>query len=198
VVDFDDEVRALLDTGQLEAATTRILEHLGPELLGFLCGISGSDDAGAEAYALACENIWLNLEKFRFEASLRTWTYRVARNALHRLRRDPRRRPANNLPISLVRSIEEARRTPTEPYRRSDVKEAFRTLRGALDPLDHEILILRLDRDMSWKDIARAIADEDDTSTVEQRAAAYRKRYERVKVQLRDLALTTGLVPDDD
>jgi RNA polymerase sigma-70 factor (ECF subfamily) len=119
------------------------------------CGRSAhDDDLAGDAFALASERL-CSTSKFRWEASLRTWAYQLARNALYRLQRDPRRRAAHNLPLSVVRSVEEVRRSPTEPYRRSEVKEAFRALRESLDPLDHEILILRLDRAMSWKDIAR-------------------------------------------
>ncbi|MEO8699318.1 MAG: sigma-70 family RNA polymerase sigma factor [Kofleriaceae bacterium] len=197
---IDALVRGHLERSELELATTRTLEHYGPELFGFLRAIARDDDLAAEAFALASERMWQNLERFRWEASLRTWVYQLARNALYRLRRDPRRRASNNLPLSLVQSIEEVRRSPTEPYRRTEIKDMFRTLRESLDPLDHEILILRLDRSMSWKDIARSLADEDTTDTVEQRAAAYRKRFERAKSQLRELAVTHGLVgePDND
>ena len=74
----------------------------------------------------------------------------------------------------------------------------MRALREALDPVDHEILVLRLDRAMSWKDIARTVAEAGDSeSTVEQRAAALRKRFERAKAQLRELAVKHGLIPDD-
>lgn len=192
----DAAIRALVAAGDLEAAVTRALERYGAELFGFLRGIARDDDLAAEAFALASERLWKSLEKFRWEASLRTWAYQIARSELHRLRRDPRRRAANNMPLSLARSIEEIRRSPTEPFRRSDVKDAFRSLRDELDPLDHEILVLRLDRAMSWKDIARALADDDANDTVEQRAAAYRKRFERAKVRMRELAVARGLVEE--
>lgn len=178
-------------------ATTRALEHYGPELFGFLRAIATTPDVAAEAFALASEQLWMNLDRFRWESSLRTWAYQLARNALYRLQRDPRRRPANNVPLSVVRSIEHVRRSPTEPYLRSDVKEAFRALRASLDPLDHEIMMLRLDRRMSWKDVARSLTDDDTTETVEQRAAAYRKRFERAKNQLKELAIAKGLVSED-
>ena len=194
---IDAIVRGHVEAGELELATTRALEHYGPELLGFLRAIAANPDTAADAFALASEQLWLNLDRFRWEASLRTWAYQLARNALYRLQRDPRRRSENNLPLSLVHSIEQLRRSPTEPYRRSDVKNSFRALRESLDALDHEIMVLRLDRRMSWKDIARSLADEDAKDTVEQRAAAYRKRFERAKAQLRELAIAQGLVSEE-
>lgn len=50
---------------------------------------------------------------------------------------------------------------------------------------------------MSWKDIARATAGEDEpASTLDTRAAALRKRYERLKQQLRELMVARGLLDD--
>lgn len=198
IEDVDAIVRAHVDAGELDAATTRLLARYGPELHGFLRAIAGDDALADDALAVASEQLWLALPQFRWEASLRTWAYRIARNALHRLRRDPRRTPARNLPLSVADSVADLQRTRTAPYQRTEIKDAFRALRDALDPLDHEILILRLDRQMSWRDIARALADDaEPADAVDQRAAAYRKRYERAKAQLRELAAARGLLGDD-
>jgi RNA polymerase sigma-70 factor (ECF subfamily) len=146
-------------------------------------------------FGIASENLWRGLVKFRWEASLRTWAYQLARNALHALRRDPRRRAERNLPLSVATSIAAVPRSTTAPYQRSEVMEGLRVLIESLEPDDHEILILRLDRRMSWKEIARATAAEDEpASTLDQRAAALRKRYERTKTLLKKLALEKGLL----
>ena len=81
-----------------------------------------------------------------WEASLRTWSYQLVRNALHQLRSAPSRRPERNLPLSVMTSIANLQRSRTAPYQRTEVKDGLRALREALDPVDHEILILRLDR----------------------------------------------------
>lgn len=195
----DAAIRAQLEGGDPDGAATRALEHYGPELYGFLRAIArGDDDLASDAFALGSELLWRHLARFRWEASLRTWAYQLFRNALYQLRADPRRRPDRNLPLSIVTSIENVQRSITAPYQRTEVKEGLRALREALDPLDHEILVLRLDRAMSWKDIARALAEPGDAEgAVEQRAAAYRKRFERAKAQLRELAVKHGLIAED-
>ena len=191
-------VRALLAAGDVDGAATRALEHYGPELYGFLRAIARDDDLASDAFALASEQLWKNLARFRWEASLRTWAYQLFRHALYQVRTDPRRRPDRNLPLSIVTSIANAQRSMTAPYQRTEVKEGLRALREALDPLDHEILVLRLDRAMSWKDIARTVGEPGDSAAaVEQRAASLRKRFERAKAQLRELAVERGLLPDD-
>jgi len=206
-------VRALAEAGDLDAAATRALEHYGPELYGYLRAIARDDDLASDAFALGSEQLWRYLGRFRWESSLRTWAYQLFRRTLYQLRADPRRRPDRNLPLSIASSIEDVHRSVTAPYQRTEVKESLRALRESLDPLDHEILVLRLDRAMSWKDIARALAEPDDTeagasasssstsssssSSIDQRAAAYRKRFERAKAQLRELAIKHGLLPED-
>jgi RNA polymerase sigma-70 factor (ECF subfamily) len=196
--EVEQAIRRHASAGELDVAATRALEHYGPELYGFLRAIARDDDLASEAFAQTSEQLWRNLGKFRWEASLRTWAYRIARNALSQLRADPRRRPERNLPISLVASIEEVRRSATAPYQRTEIKDGLRALRDALDPVDHEILILRLDRAMSWKDIARALDDaSEDDHELGQRAAALRKRFERAKTQLRELAIERKLLTSD-
>ncbi|MBX3162026.1 MAG: sigma-70 family RNA polymerase sigma factor [Deltaproteobacteria bacterium] len=189
-------VRTHLGAGELDAAATRALERYGPELFGFLRALARDDDLAAEAFAAASEHIWRGLPRFRWEASLRTWCYQLARNALHQARIDPRRRPERNLPMSLLQSVVEVQRSATAPYQRTDIKDGLRALRESLTSEDHEIMILRLDRGMSWKDIARSIDGEDLTGgKLDQRAASLRKRFERAKSQLRDMAIAAGLLP---
>ncbi len=191
----EDLVRERLRGGDLDGATTLAIQLYGAELNGFLCALARDGELGAEAFALACEQLWRGLAGFRWEASLRTWAYQLARNALHQIRRDPRRRPERNLPLSIVATIEAVPRTPTEPHRRSEVKSKMRELRDSLEPEDHEVLILRIDRGMAWKDIAVATSEIDLTAVaIDQRAAALRKRYERTKAQLRELAISRGLL----
>jgi RNA polymerase sigma-70 factor (ECF subfamily) len=131
------------------------------------------------------------LPSFRWQSSLRSWLYTLARNALNQLRRDPRRRGARNLPLSIAPELEEVARTVTLEIQRTEVKDAFRELRAELDPEEHELLLLRLDRELSWKEIARIVGGEDD---VDARAATLRKRFERAKERLKKLALDRGLI----
>lgn len=188
-------IRELSDAGDLDGAASLAISHYGPELHGFLCALARDPDLAGDAFGAASESLWRGLSKFRWEASLRTWAYQLARNSLHALRRDPRRRLERNLPLSVAASIAAVPRSSTAPYQRSEVMVGLRELIESLEPDDHEILILRLDRKMSWKDIARSTAGEDEpASTVDQRAAALRKRYERIKTLLKKLALEKGLL----
>ncbi|MEO7092999.1 MAG: sigma-70 family RNA polymerase sigma factor [Polyangiales bacterium] len=193
--ELEEELRSHVTSGDIDRATSLAVTSYGPELLGFLRAIAKSDALAADAFAIASEQLWTSLAKFRWEAQLRTWFYQLGRNALHQLRIDPRQRAERNLPLSVITSVQNVRRETTPMHQRTSGKQALRELRESLDPEDHELLILRLDRDMSWKDIARAFGAED--SAIDTRAAALRKRFERVKEQLRELATERGLLPED-
>lgn len=185
------EIRVLADSGDLAGATTAALRTYGDELLGFLRAIARDDDLAAEAFAELSEDLWRGMPRFRWESSLRSWLYTLSRNALGQLRRDPRRRAERNLPLSVAPELAELVRTATRDIQRTDVKDEFRVLREQLDPEEHELLLLRLDRGLAWKDIARILGGEDDLVG---RAAALRKRYERAKDRLKKLAIEHGLI----
>jgi RNA polymerase sigma-70 factor (ECF subfamily) len=184
-------IRELCDAGNHAEATTAALRIYGVELLGFLRALAGDHDLAAEAFAELGEDIWKGLPRFRWHASLRSWLYTLARNALGQLRRDPRRRRDRNLPLSIAPEMAAVVRTVTRDIQRTAVKDELRILREQLDPDEHELLLLRLDRNMAWKDIARILGGDDD---LEARAAALRKRFERVKQRLKKLALEHGLI----
>ncbi|MGE0868344.1 MAG: RNA polymerase sigma factor [Kofleriaceae bacterium] len=184
-------IRAAATAGDHAGATTAALRLYGTELLLFLRALANDDDLASEAFAELGEDLWSAIATFRWEASLRSWLYMIARNALNQLRRDPRRRPDRNVPLSLAPELEAVNRTATLQIQRTEVKDEFRALRAQLDPEEHELLLLRLDRQLAWKEIAQVLGGDADVST---RAAALRKRFERAKDRLRKLAVQRGLI----
>jgi RNA polymerase sigma-70 factor (ECF subfamily) len=187
----EDAIRALCGAGSYAEATTAALQRYGVELLGFLRAIAGNDDLAADAFGELGEDVWTGLPRFRWESSLRSWLYALARNALAQLRRDPRRRLERNLPLSIAPELAAVTRTATLEIQRTEVKDEFRVLREQLDPEEHELLLLRLDRGLAWKDIARILGG---TGDLDARAAALRKRFERARERLKKLAIEHGLI----
>jgi RNA polymerase sigma-70 factor (ECF subfamily) len=187
-------IRAMCQTRSYAPATTATLRRYGVELLGFLRALAEDDDLAADAFGELGEDIWKGLPLFRWESSLRSWLYALARNALTQLRRDPRRRRDRNLPLSVAPEVAAVVRTVTRDIQRTEVKDEFRMLREQLDPEEHELLLLRLDRGLRWKDIARILADPGSTGDLDARAAALRKRFERARERLKKLAIERGLI----
>lgn len=193
--DIERSIRELVEGGDIDGATTLAVKEYGPELHSFLCALARDPARADEAFSDMIERLWKGLAKFRWEATVRTWAYQLARHALHAVRRDPRARVERNLPLSVVTSMAAVPRTSTAPFARSSVKSEIRQMIEALDPDDYELMVLRLDQGMAWKDIARATADDElDGTALDQRAAACRKRYERIKEQLRVAAAQRGLI----
>lgn len=197
---LEQGVRELLARGKAGDATAQAIELYGGEVLGFLHAVARDDDLAGEAFSVFSEDLLRGLPSFRWDASLRTWCYALARNALHRLRRDPRRRARNNVSLSNqaadISALVEQVRTATMPFLKTEVKDELRRLRESLDPDDHALIVLRIDRKMSWKDIARALPG-DDGQEVDRRAATLRKRFERAKTMLREMATQRGLIAVD-
>ena len=187
----EQAIRAQCDAGAHSEATTAALRLYGVELLSFLRALAESHDLAAEAFAELGEDVWKGMPRFRWESSLRSWLYALARNALGQLRRDPRRRRDRNLPLSLAPEMAAVVRTVTLEIQRTEVKDEFRALREQLAPDEHELLLLRLDRGLAWKDIARILGGDDQ---LDARAAALRKRFERAKERLKKLAIERGLL----
>jgi RNA polymerase sigma-70 factor (ECF subfamily) len=183
------EVRAALTARDQRDATERALRGFGPEILGWLHSTLAGDTEAGDAFALFAEELWRSLDRFDGRCSIRTWCYTLARHAAYRVReaRAARRDvPLSSAPISAVAA--EVRAT-TLAHLRTDVKDRVRALRAQLDPDDQTLLVLRVDRDLGWREIAQVLLGPDaDTAAIERQAATLRKRFERVKQRLRELA----------
>lgn len=190
------EIKGHLAQKDYHNAVTIGLRAYGPEILGFLIASERDESSGSEAFSDFCEDLWKGITQFRGEASFRTWSYTLARNAAYRRHRDPYRRhgvPLSQVP-ELLELIEEVR-TSTLMHLRTEVRDQVTRLRDRLDSEDRDLLILRVDRKMSWNEIAQIFERENPTEKeLRKRSAALRKRFERIKERLRDMAIKEGLI----
>ena len=71
-------------------------------------------------------------------------------------------------------------------------------LRESLEPEDRTLLILRVDRKLSWNEVARILAGEKEPSSADLKRSAgrLRKRFQSVKDQLRERAQSSGLLDE--
>src|ERR1700754_4925291 len=112
--ELDERIRSLLVAGDIGQATTVALRALGPEVLGFLSGALGNDDAADEVFSTFSERLWRSLNGFEGRCSLRTWTYVLARRELGRFRRGESRHANGRVPISQLQEVlEEVRKSRT-------------------------------------------------------------------------------------
>jgi RNA polymerase sigma-70 factor (ECF subfamily) len=187
-----------------DVAVAALITGYGPEILRYLIGLARDGDAADEAFSQFCENVCIGLPKFRGEATFRVWSYSVAHFAWTRYLRGARRRRARQVPLSEVPSVElaaRAVRTRTAEYLRTDVRAHVDALRERLDPDDHALLILRVNRGLGWNEIARALAPPDEPlpePAIARRAAALRKRFQRIKDELRATVATSSRATGPD
>lgn len=186
----EERIRALWERGELAAAATVAIESFGPEVLGWLVVTTNDAQAAEEAFAAASEDLWGSFAEFRWECALRTWFYTLAKRALIRHRKRAAEQPKRRHELGSYDAVQRAR-TATAPWLRTDVKDVFARLRAALREDERELLVLRVDRDMSWDEIALVL----DQSADRTRATArLRKRYQAIKDKLRELARAEGLL----
>jgi len=198
-MDLEEQIAALLGAGDLRAAATLCVEAYGPEVLGFLVTLLRSEDDASEAFAQACEDLWRGLARFERRCPLRTWFYTLARHSASRLRRSPQRRPGRRVTLEEASEVAERVRSRTLPHLRTDVKDRFATIRDALEEDDRALLVLRVDRGLSWNDIARVYSEDGASDpTLARVAARLRKRFQSVKDEIRSRARQAGLWPDEE
>lgn len=194
----EQEIRAAFDSGRMQDAATLVLNVYGDEILSFIHSRLRDRVDSDEAFAMFGEDLWNGLPAFGWRSSVRTWAYTLARNATVRYVSTHHRRAARNLPLSCpgaVAELVQRVRETTECYKRTAVKDQFRVLREQLDLEDQTLLILRVDRNMSWRELAQTLSGtvDLDEPTIERESARLRKAFERVKRELKRLSDEQGL-----
>jgi RNA polymerase sigma factor (sigma-70 family) len=192
--EFDQQVCSLLAAGETKSAVILVLRTLGPEILGFLCGVLPETDAD-EVFSEFSERLCKWLGGFEGRSSVRTWCYVLARREHTRFRGRMKRHVDGRVPISEFQDVIADVRTRTRSTLAGAKYRKLAALREALPVEDRELLMLRIDRELSFESIALAFADSPESMTSDDRkreSARLRKRFELIKkrlaAQLRDSA----------
>jgi RNA polymerase sigma-70 factor (ECF subfamily) len=197
---LERRVREACDAGDAAGAATLFLRHCGGDILSFLAGRMHGDPEASEVFACFSEDFWRGLPGFRWQTSLRSWAYTLARHATFRHEAEARRRRRRFEPLSSSsrHGMEVARlHSATRRYLRTEFKQSVRRLREQLSADDQTLLVLRVDRRLSWKELAGVLSGKGEQLRPAERvrwAARLRKRFQFVKTKLRALARAEGLL----
>lgn len=163
------------------AAVTAAIKGYGPQILGYLAAVLRDEEAANEVFSSFAEDIWVGIDGFRRECSFRTWAYKLAWHAAMRFARDPYRRKKRRLETSAISGIVQEVRSTTAVHMKDEVKDRLARVRESLAPEEQTLLVLRLDRRLSWEEIALVMS----TADAPVGEAALRQRFTRLKDKLK-------------
>jgi RNA polymerase sigma-70 factor (ECF subfamily) len=195
-------LRLACERGEYDAAATLFLELYGRELLAFMVDRLGVSE-GADAFSDFAEAFWKALPGFEWRTSMRGWAYTIARHTIYRQRRAVRSWRRRQEPTGESPFFEQVARlrSATREYLRTDVKERIRELRRRLPEDDQILLILRIDRQLSWAELAAVLSGAGETlapAELTRWSARLRQRFAAATARLKRLAREDGLLDRSD
>src|SRR5688500_14272130 len=194
----EESIREAHARGDHRAAATQALRSYGPEILGLLVALHRDRDEASDAFSIFAEKLWSTLPRFEWRCSMRTWAYMLARRVSRDLRRGESRKYRKQVALSdaAVSRVAADVRTKTLTILRTETKSAVRALRESLPEEDQLLLVLRVDRDLEWNDLARVFLEEmdaePDADALKREAARLRKRFQLVKEKLVEMGRARG------
>jgi RNA polymerase sigma-70 factor, ECF subfamily len=199
--EIEADIRRRCEARDFEGATTTALQGYGGELFELLLALHRSEAEAWEVFSRFQEGIWRGMERFEWSCSFRTWAYVIARRASLRHRAGAARRAAHEAPLpegseltALMARIRVETTASLQATRRARLVE----LRDALAADDQTLLMLRVDRELAWNDLARVFhvgEGELDEAALKRESARLRKRFQTIKEKLYEMARREGLVP---
>jgi len=173
----------------VEGAFEAHVREFGPRVMGYLVRVLGDEDDAADAYSLWAEDVWKGIEGLREAAAAKVWTYRIAWNAAARVRRQAWNKRRQRMATTMASRIagEVLSRTPGAVEREA---AQLTLLREGLTPAEKSLLVLHVDRGLSWKEVAEVMAEEGEDVD----EAALRQRFTRLKRKLGVRARELGLI----
>jgi RNA polymerase sigma-70 factor (ECF subfamily) len=186
----EDRANVLIAAGDLAGAAEAIVRDHGPSILGYLASVLRNDADASDVFSQFTEDLWRGLPGFRGECPVRVWAYRVAWHAAARHLRDPYRQRGRRLETTELSRIADEVRSSVLLGRGEARQQGIDRLRAQLTPEEQTLLVLRLDRGLSWREVATVLSGEGDEAD----EVALRKRFERLKAKLTDMARAEGLL----
>lgn len=207
---LEERIADALRRRELDAAVTEVVKGYGPQILGYLRAVVRSPEDAEEVFSQFAEDLWKGLAGFRGDCSVRVWAYKIAWHAASRFARDPYRRRRDRLATTMASRLAEEILSSSNRMMERRSAEVER-LRMHLTSEEQSLLVLRVDRQLSWREVAEVLAAEEEDggdgaagappAASPRRSSGgpvdettLRKRFERLKQKLARLAREEGLL----
>ncbi|HEX6242947.1 MAG TPA: sigma-70 family RNA polymerase sigma factor, partial [Polyangiales bacterium] len=168
-------------------------------LLAFLVQRLGNPSDASEVFSMFGEDLWRGLPTFEWRCSVRGYCFAIARTASIRFRKQANERRERRLALDAapLSQLVESVRERTLAHLRTEVKSQMREIIQRLPEDDRALLSLRIDQNLSFRELAVALeyAGEVPSEELLTRAAArLRKRFQLIKERVRQSAREAGLL----
>jgi DNA-directed RNA polymerase specialized sigma24 family protein len=182
-------VWALLWAHDEAGASREALRVYGAEVYGFLLGALDDPSNASSLYADVQKRVETEVGGLAALCSLRTWLYLLARRELRERRLQRGQRGERTASFGRVASGE----------RRASSSNAISTLRTSLTEEERELLILRVDRKFTWREIALTDLGERavDPERIALATRAVRERIQAIILRVRQAAAAEMNDPPD-
>ncbi len=198
----ENEILLACREDDFKRAATLALNCYRNEILGFLAASLENNSTVDDVFSIFLEDFWRGLPGFEWQCSVRAWAYTLARHAAARYMVNPAQRPRHLLAlsdISEIADVADALQNTTPKWLQTSMKNKLQELRKQLLPKDQAILILRVDRGLSWRELTMVMSDSNrfrSEHDLDLEVRKFRKRFERIKAKLKRLAEREGLMQD--
>ena len=192
----EEDLRRAWEASDYRTVTTLAIMRYGKGIHSVMADRLRSEADAWDVFSLFAEALWRGLPGFQWRSTLRAWAYRIARNATVRWAMASERKPGRNLPMegSVAEAIVRLR-SSTLVHFKTEVKTEIRRLREELPEPDQVLLILRVDKELEWDEVATALVDDDlPADELRRESARLRKRFQEVIKKLRKLAHERGIL----
>jgi RNA polymerase sigma-70 factor (ECF subfamily) len=190
-------MRSAFEENDFAAVATTCLKSYGDEILSFITALVRNEADAGDVFGQFAEDLWNGLPRFEWRTTLRAWAYTLARHAAIRFKKAAHRKPGRNVSLTgeidhLVQSV----RSRTALHLRTETKSKMRELREKLPGDDQALIILRIDRGLSWRELVEVLSEESPESAGarDKEEARLRKRFQLAKEKLVEMAREAGLL----
>jgi RNA polymerase sigma-70 factor (ECF subfamily) len=198
----EKEILSACLRNDFKEAATLSLKCYGNEILGFLVAYLKNRSNVDDVFSMFLEDLWVGLPQFEWRCSMRAWAYTLARNAAVRHKKSLVQQPSHHVSLNDIPEIADVAkelRTITPNWMQTSVKNKIQKLRERLLPEDQAILILRVDRGLSWRELALVMSKPDlllSDRELDLETQKFRKRFERIKAKIKRVAEREGLLQE--